>query len=56
MIVPFAPGGSNSIARIIAEKLASSLGQPIVVDNRSGVGGIVGTETVAKATLDGHAL
>lgn len=57
LIAPFAPGGGlDSTARLIAQRLSQSLGQPVVVDNRPAVDGIVGTETVARASPDGHAL
>src|SRR5512134_1715197 len=56
-IVPNAAGGSTDlVARTVAQKLGESLGQQIVVDNRPGSGGIVGTELVAKATGDGYTL
>jgi len=57
LIVPFAPGASNDIlARTIAMKLSERLGQPIVVENKGGAGGIVGTEYVAKSAPDGNTL
>src|SRR5262245_30790388 len=57
MIVPFPAGSSpDLIARILAEKLAPALGQPIVVENRPGAGGNLGTGLVAKAAPDGYTL
>ena len=55
LIVPFAPGGSNDImARITAQKLTEAFGQQVIVDNRAGASGIVGTEIAAKAPPDGY--
>lgn len=57
MIVPYAVGGASDVtARIVAAKLAERLGQPIVVDNRTGAGGAIGTEAVARAAPDGYTL
>jgi tripartite-type tricarboxylate transporter receptor subunit TctC len=57
MIVSFAPGGTTDIlGRIVAEKLTESLGQPFIVENRAGAGGIVGAQAVAKAPPDGYTL
>ncbi len=57
MVVPTSPGGVTDIAaRAIAPQLSEALGQPIVIDNRAGAGGIPGTDTVAKAAPDGHTL
>ena len=56
-IVPFPPGGGNDIVgRIVATKLAEGLGQQVVVDNRGGAGGTLGTELAAKAPRDGYTL
>jgi tripartite-type tricarboxylate transporter receptor subunit TctC len=57
LIVPFAPGGTNdSVGRVVADKLAVRLGQPIVVDNRAGANSIIGCEIVAKAAPDGYTM
>src|SRR2546425_6177595 len=54
-VAPFPPGGTVDItARIMQPKLSESLGQPIVIDNRAGAGGAVGTEAVAKSAPDGY--
>jgi tripartite-type tricarboxylate transporter receptor subunit TctC len=57
MIVPFAPGASNDIlARMAAQHLTVTWGQPVVVDNRAGAEGIIGTDTAVKARPDGYTL
>ncbi|VTU16606.1 Argininosuccinate lyase [Variovorax sp. SRS16] len=57
LIVPFAPGGSNdNIARVIAAKLGARLGQSVIVDNRGGAGGTIGTDYVVKSPADGNTL
>jgi tripartite-type tricarboxylate transporter receptor subunit TctC len=57
LIISFAPGGSTSIVgRTVADKMSEILGQQIVVDNRGGAGGTVGTRAVAKSTPDGYTL
>jgi tripartite-type tricarboxylate transporter receptor subunit TctC len=57
LVVPFPPGGSTTIvARIIGDKLAEALGQQIVVDNRGGAGGTIGTRAVSKSAPDGYTL
>src|SRR6478752_1438696 len=57
LIVPFPPGGSTTIvARIIADKMSEVLGQSIVVDNRGGAGGTIGSRTVAKSAGDGYTI
>lgn len=57
IVVPFAPGGPNDIlGRVIAQKLAESWGQPVIVENRAGGGTVIGTEVVAKSPPDGYNL
>ena len=57
LIVPFPPGGSTTVmARNVADKLSASLGQQIVVENRGGAGGTIGTRFVAKAVPDGYTI
>jgi tripartite-type tricarboxylate transporter receptor subunit TctC len=57
LIVPFpAGGGADAVGRIIADGLAARLGQPVVIDNRGGVGGVLGTRLAAKAAPDGYTL
>ena len=57
LIVPFAPGGGNdTVARLVGEALGRRLGQPVVVDNHTGAGGVVGAEAAAKAPADGYTL
>jgi tripartite-type tricarboxylate transporter receptor subunit TctC len=55
IIVPFAPGGATDIpARLVSPKLSESLGQPVVVENRTGAGGIVGIQAAAQTQPDGY--
>ena len=56
VIVPFPPGGSDVIARILAQKLHEKLGEPFIVDNRPGAAGTLGVDIVSKAGPDGYTL
>jgi len=57
LIVPFPPGGSNDIiGRYLANHLSERFGKQVVIDNRGGAGGLIGTETAANALADGHTL
>src|SRR5665213_4416912 len=56
-IVPQAPGGATDVfARIVAQKLAEAWGQAVVVENKAGAAGVVGTDAVAKSPADGYSL
>ena len=57
MVVPFPAGGPTDIVgRTVSQKLSESLGQPVIVDNRGGAGGVLGTELVVKSPADGYTL
>src|SRR5438132_12808118 len=57
LIVPYPPGGGvDAMARIVGEKLSAALGQQVIVDNRGGGGGNIGTRAAAKSPPDGYTL
>src|SRR5580698_7096322 len=57
LIVPFPPGGPNDIiARVVGQRMSEIIKQPLVIDNRGGQGGVLGTDVVAKATPDGYTI
>jgi tripartite-type tricarboxylate transporter receptor subunit TctC len=56
LVVPFPPGGTTDVvARLIAQRLTATLGQNVVIENRGGAGGTIGSDNVAKSPPDGHA-
>src|SRR5215212_9181921 len=57
MIVPWPPGqAADLVGRVMAQKMSEVLGQQIVIDNRAGAGGMIGTDVAAKATPDGYTI
>src|SRR5689334_23209674 len=57
LIVPLAPGGTTDImARTMSQQLSGTLGQPVVIENRGGAGGTIGSDLVAKSAPDGYTL
>ena len=57
MVVPFQAGGATDVlARVLGERLSTQMGQPVVVDNKAGAAGIIGTDAVAKAAPDGYTI
>ena len=57
MMVPFSPGGASDVAaRIVGQKLGERMGQQVVIENRTGAGGTIGTEVVVRAPADGYSL
>src|SRR5437764_7716154 len=57
LIVPFPPGGTGDLlGRFAAKEMQSALGQPVIVENRAGAGGVIGSDAAAKAAPDGYTL
>lgn len=57
MVVPFAAGGGTDVlARVVGEKMSASMGQPIIIENKPGAAGLIGTDMVAKAAPDGYTI
>ena len=57
LVVPFAPGGSTDVlARIMGQRMTESMGQAVIIDNKLGAGGVVGTEFAARQPADGYTL
>ena len=57
LIIPFPPGGSNDVVgRMIGDQLGKQLGKQVIVDNRAGAGGVIGTEIASNAAPDGYTL
>ena len=57
IVVPYPPGGASDVAaRTLSERVSQKLGQPVVVENRPGAGGILGTDAVFRAEPDGYTL
>ena len=55
LVVPYPPGAStDSLGRLVAQRVAAALGQPVVVENRAGASGVIGTEHVSRAAPDGY--
>lgn len=57
MVVPFAAGGATDVlARVLGQKMSAGLGQPVIIDNKPGAAGIIGTDAVAKSAPDGYTI
>ena len=56
IVVPFPPGPLDVVARLVAPKMSDALGRPVVIDNRGGANGTIGSLSVARAAPDGHTI
>src|SRR5262245_33428665 len=56
VVVPFPPGGVDVLTRVITTEMSKTIGQPLVLENRAGANGIIGTEVVMRAAPDGYTL
>ena len=56
IVIPFPPGSSDAVARMLSQRLSDTMGQSFIIENRAGASGVIGTDTVAKAQPDGYTL